>query len=162
MLASGNAGWIEGAIPISEIIHHSVRRTSSSIYVPTRTVFETCVMTYFFHVFFSSSISLINHQPSRFSRLRFSMSNRDSYDSLFKKSTNTLPGLLDFALRSKRLRIMERIDGRSRSIPSLFTIPSFHPYSRITTLRSFPAGPKTSPFQSHSTLLRFSSRLRSR
>lgn len=49
---------------------------------------------------------------------------------------NTLPGLLDSALRSKRLRIMDRMDGRSCGIPPLFTIrilPSCH--SPITLLQ---------------------------
>lgn len=86
-----------------------------------------------------------------------------------KKSTSAntpLPGLLDSALRSERLRIMDRTDSclqplfpPHHSSPSSPSFPSGS-YSALPPSRgSSLAGPKTSPFQSHSTLLRFSSRL---
>lgn len=162
MLASRNAGWIEGAILISEIIHHSVRRTSSSIYVPTRTVFETCVMAYFFYVFFSSFIFLINHQSIPvISRVYVSRCHIEMRFARFTiQKVNEYASWITRFCSSFKTTPHNGSDGRSRSIPSLFTIPSF--YSLFSYLRSSPAGPKTSPFQSHSTLLRFSSRCRSR
>lgn len=86
-----------------------------------------------------------------------------------KKSTSAntpLPGLLDSALRSERLRIMDRTNSclqplfsPHHSSPSSPSFPSGS-YSALPPSRgSSLAGPKTSPFQSHSTLLRFSSRL---
>lgn len=112
---------------------------------------------FFFYAFSSSSfISLVNpHNPDRLSRLHFSKRRFEIRTMLLRHSksqrTNTFLGLLDSALRSKRLRIMDRMDGHSCSIPPLCLI---HTLSRIT-----PAGAKTSPFQFHSTLLRFSSLL---
>lgn len=154
---------MEGAIPISEIIHHSVRRTSSGAFTSQREPSSKRARCHiFFHVFFAFSfISRIKWSQSS---LRFSMSHRDAIRTMLLRHSksqraNTLPGLLDSALRSKRLRIMDQMDGRFALRTHLFS--PFAPYSRVT-LRSSPAGPKTSPFQSHSTLLRFSSRLRSR
>jgi len=135
MLTSGNAGWIGGAIPISEIIHHSVRRTSSRAFTSRREPSSKRVMAHFFHVFFlplsslSSTLNLVSR--ASVSRCRFEMRFARCFFAIQKvNAANTLPGLLDSALCSKRLRIMDRTDGRSRRIPPLFsirTLLSCHP-----------------------------------
>lgn len=84
-------------------------------------------MFFFFHFHFFRQPPT---DPSRLSHLRFSMSHRDAIRAMLPRHsksqpTNTLPGLLDSALRSKRLRIMDRMNGRTRSISLLLSPP--HP-----------------------------------
>lgn len=139
MLAPGNAGR-ESAIPISEIIHHSVRRTSSEAFTARREVSSKRARDGTFFLVFSwfpfflplfllllSTSSTCQLRPSFAIRLRFSISFRGSIranpPSRSKKSTSKYAsGLRDSALRSGRFRIMDRMDGRSRAA-SFFSHP---------------------------------------
>lgn len=177
MLASGNAGRVEGAIPISEIIHHSVRRTSSEAFTrSTRGVFEMCA---WWRIFFSCSLSvpffplpslllffiyLIKLStptvicdsppfPDIVSRLdsRYPLLPPPSLQPPSKKSTSKYAsGLRDSALRSGTIP-HNGSDGRT------FPRGLFFSPSSTSSLRSHVSLSLTSPFQSHSTLLRFSS-----
>lgn len=142
MLAPGNAGRVGGAIPISEIIHHSVRRTSSEVFTAQREPSSKRARdgTFFFLVFsflffppsFLSFLYL-SRQPSidldRRSRLRFSISFQDArFRSLVppsKKSTSECAsGLPDSALRSERFRIIDRMDAPPRPLFFPIRVPS--------------------------------------
>lgn len=134
------------------------------IYVPSRTVFETW-WHIFFHVFFSFPLSFL---PSTINRSQSSLASTsldvacDSHDAPppFKKSTCEYASWITRFCSS--LKTTPHNGSHERTYAQ--HLSSFHHrtlHSRVT-LRFSPAGPKTSPFQSHSTLLRFSSRLRSR
>lgn len=121
-------------------------------------------MAHFFPPFFSPSsfISLVNPRLGRLWHLRFSMSPRDAIRAMLPRHSksqraNTLPGLLDSALRSHKTTSHNGSDERTLAQrPS----PFHHPHPTLvspTGLRQRELRP--SPFQSHSILLRFLSRL---
>lgn len=167
MPASGNAGWMEGAIPISEIIHHSVRRTSSRAFTSRREPSSKRDGIFFPMFFFFLSLSFlpstINRSQSSLASTFLDVASRcDSHDAPppFKKSTCEYASWITRFCSS--LKTTPHNGSHERTYAQ--HLSSFHHrtlHSRVT-LRFSPAGPKTSPFQSHSTLLRFSSRLRSR
>lgn len=143
MLAPGNASRRTSSRRdnISEIIHHSVRRTSSGgIYCSTPNRLRNArVMALFFFRFLLASffpaslfppfIYLVNLsadlRASLAIRLRFSISSfrgsrfleRDTSQPPSKKSTSKYAsGLRDSALRSGRFRIMDRMDAPAQPL----------------------------------------------
>lgn len=154
MLAPGNAGRVGGAIHISEIIHHSVRREHRRrhLRLDASRLRNAYVMAHFFlfslfyffpPLFFPSFISLVNRQLISIvirvcvSQYRFKAQFvRRSLAAVSKKSTSEYAsGLPDSALRSGRFRIMDRTDGRSRQ--PLFSPSAFHPQPSLPGATSF-------------------------
>lgn len=95
------------------------------------------VMAHFFHLFFSPSsfISLVNPRLGRLWHLRFSMSPRDAIRAMLLRHSksqraNTLPGLLDSALRSHKTTSHNGSDGRTLAQhPS----PIHHPHPTLVS-----------------------------
>lgn len=142
MLASGNAGSIgggRGEIPISEIIHHSVRRTSSGAFTSRREpsskrARDGTFFPPFFSLpplsFLSSTLdSVVSGISVSRCRLEMQFARCSSAHSKSQRA-NTLPGLLDSALRSHKTTSHNGSDGRTLAQhPS----PIHHPHPTLVS-----------------------------